>query len=135
MVLLLAIIMCFEHSIASEFGALQICLLLFNMSLSMISKYDLVKTDYVITIITNITNFNLTLNFVFNLIPVQFIFIVIYCLCNSTYTFMKYCCLSMFCVGYKGYIHPGITHEFQSAAMRFGHTLVPPGVMRRFVCS
>lgn len=33
--------------------------------------------------------------------------------------------------GYKGYIHPGITHEFQSAAMRFGHTLVPPGVMRR----
>ncbi|XP_071487821.1 dual oxidase 2-like [Diadema antillarum] len=32
---------------------------------------------------------------------------------------------------YKSYIHPGITHEFQSAAMRFGHTLVPPGVMRR----
>lgn len=85
----------------------------------------------------NITNSNLTLNFVFNLKPIQFIFIVIviHCLCNSTYTFIKYCCLSMFCVGYKGYIHPGITHEFQSAAMRFGHTLVPPGVMRRFVCS
>ncbi|PIK44178.1 dual oxidase 1 precursor [Apostichopus japonicus] len=33
--------------------------------------------------------------------------------------------------GYKGYIHPGVTHEFQSAAMRFGHTLVPPGVYRR----
>lgn len=34
--------------------------------------------------------------------------------------------------GYKGYIHPGVTHEFQSAAMRFGHTLVPPGVYRRW---
>jgi dual oxidase len=33
--------------------------------------------------------------------------------------------------GYKSYVHPGITHEFQSAAMRFGHTLVPPGVYRR----
>ncbi len=32
---------------------------------------------------------------------------------------------------YKSYVHPGITHEFQSAAMRFGHTLVPPGVYRR----
>ncbi|XP_077992197.1 dual oxidase 1-like [Glandiceps talaboti] len=33
--------------------------------------------------------------------------------------------------GYKNSIHPGVTHEFQSAAMRFGHTLVPPGVYRR----
>ena len=32
---------------------------------------------------------------------------------------------------YKSSVHPGITHEFQSAAMRFGHTLVPPGVIRR----
>eukprot|EP00118_Oscarella_pearsei_P006944 m.32550 g.32550 ORF g.32550 m.32550 type:complete len:1691 (+) comp31668_c0_seq3:179-5251(+) len=35
---------------------------------------------------------------------------------------------------YKGYqraVHPGVTHVFQSAAMRFGHTLVPPGVIRR----
>ncbi|XP_070539712.1 dual oxidase 1-like isoform X2 [Ptychodera flava] len=33
--------------------------------------------------------------------------------------------------GYKSSLHPGISHEFQSAAMRFGHTLVPPGVYRR----
>ncbi|XP_078488213.1 dual oxidase 2 isoform X1 [Ciona intestinalis] len=33
--------------------------------------------------------------------------------------------------GYKSAIHPGITHVFQSAAMRIGHTLVPPGVYRR----
>ncbi|XP_078655544.1 dual oxidase 2-like isoform X2 [Branchiostoma floridae x Branchiostoma belcheri] len=35
---------------------------------------------------------------------------------------------------YKGYssaIHPGVTHVFQSAAMRWGHTIVPPGVYRR----
>ncbi|ELU01203.1 hypothetical protein CAPTEDRAFT_159209 [Capitella teleta] len=35
---------------------------------------------------------------------------------------------------YKGYnpsVHPGIAHVFQSAAMRFGHTLVPPAVYRR----
>ncbi|OWF54042.1 dual oxidase 2-like isoform X1 [Mizuhopecten yessoensis] len=35
---------------------------------------------------------------------------------------------------YKGYnpnIHPGITHEFQSSAMRYGHTLVTPGLWRR----
>ena len=32
---------------------------------------------------------------------------------------------------YKASVHPGIVHEFQSAAMRFGHTLVPPGVIRR----
>ncbi|XP_062502786.1 dual oxidase-like isoform X1 [Corticium candelabrum] len=33
--------------------------------------------------------------------------------------------------GYKPSIHPGVTHVFQSAAMRFGHTIVPPGVIRR----
>ncbi|XP_076805586.1 dual oxidase 2-like isoform X1 [Clavelina lepadiformis] len=33
--------------------------------------------------------------------------------------------------GYKSAIHPGVTHVFQSAAMRWGHTLVPPGVYRR----
>jgi dual oxidase len=33
--------------------------------------------------------------------------------------------------GYKSSIHPGVTHVFQSAAMRFGHTIVPPGVIRR----
>ncbi|CAH1797386.1 unnamed protein product [Owenia fusiformis] len=32
---------------------------------------------------------------------------------------------------YKPAVDPGITHVFQSAAMRFGHTLVPPGVYRR----
>ncbi|XP_071953912.1 dual oxidase 2-like isoform X2 [Antedon mediterranea] len=33
--------------------------------------------------------------------------------------------------GYKPYIHPQVSHIFQSAAMRFGHTLVVPGVARR----
>ncbi|XP_013378732.1 dual oxidase 2-like isoform X2 [Lingula anatina] len=35
---------------------------------------------------------------------------------------------------YKGYnpnVNPQIAHIFQSAAMRYGHTLVPPGVYRR----
>lgn len=33
--------------------------------------------------------------------------------------------------GYKAYVHPGISHVFQSAAFRFGHTLIPPGIYRR----
>ncbi|XP_067938007.1 dual oxidase 2-like [Watersipora subatra] len=32
---------------------------------------------------------------------------------------------------YKPEVYPQIMHVFQSAAMRFGHTLVPPGVRRR----
>lgn len=33
--------------------------------------------------------------------------------------------------GYKADIHPGISHVFQSAAFRFGHTMIPPGLYRR----
>ncbi|XP_069137726.1 dual oxidase 2-like isoform X3 [Argopecten irradians] len=33
--------------------------------------------------------------------------------------------------GYSTEIHPGITQEFQTAAMRFGHTLVTPGLWLR----
>ena len=33
--------------------------------------------------------------------------------------------------GYKPDLHPGISHIFQSAAFRFGHTLIPPGIYRR----
>ncbi|XP_014663461.1 PREDICTED: dual oxidase 2-like [Priapulus caudatus] len=33
--------------------------------------------------------------------------------------------------GYHAELDPGISAVFQSAAMRFGHTLVPPGVYRR----
>ncbi|CAG9818789.1 unnamed protein product [Phaedon cochleariae] len=33
--------------------------------------------------------------------------------------------------GYKPDIHPGVTHVFQSAAFRFGHSLIPPGIYRR----
>ncbi|XP_059617846.1 dual oxidase [Phlebotomus argentipes] len=35
---------------------------------------------------------------------------------------------------YKGYLqdtHPGVSHMFQSAAFRFGHTMIPPGFYRR----
>lgn len=32
---------------------------------------------------------------------------------------------------YNPNIHPGITAEFQTAAMRYGHTLVTPGLWRR----
>ncbi|XP_046845729.1 dual oxidase 2-like isoform X2 [Xenia sp. Carnegie-2017] len=32
---------------------------------------------------------------------------------------------------YKPSVHPGVAHIFQSAAMRFGHTMVTPGVLRR----
>ncbi|CAH0546400.1 unnamed protein product [Brassicogethes aeneus] len=33
--------------------------------------------------------------------------------------------------GYNADIHPGISHVFQSAAFRFGHSLIPPGLYRR----
>ena len=33
--------------------------------------------------------------------------------------------------GYKPDVHPGVSHVFQSAAFRFGHTLIPPGLFRR----
>lgn len=33
--------------------------------------------------------------------------------------------------GYNPAINPQIAHIFQSAAMRFGHTMVTPGVWRR----
>jgi len=33
--------------------------------------------------------------------------------------------------GYKPDVHPGVSHVFQSAAFRFGHTLIPPGLYRR----
>ncbi|OQR70416.1 dual oxidase-like [Tropilaelaps mercedesae] len=33
--------------------------------------------------------------------------------------------------GYKPDVHPGISHEFQSAAFRFSHTSIPPGLYRR----
>ena len=33
--------------------------------------------------------------------------------------------------GYKPDLHPGISHVFQSAAFRFGHTMIPPGIYRR----
>ena len=34
--------------------------------------------------------------------------------------------------GYKPDVHPGISHVFQSAAFRFGHTMIPPGLYRRY---
>ena len=33
--------------------------------------------------------------------------------------------------GYKSSMHPGISHVFQSAAFRFGHTMIPPGIYLR----
>lgn len=35
---------------------------------------------------------------------------------------------------YKGYnpdMHPGVSHIFQAAAFRFGHSLIPPGIYMR----
>ncbi|GFT38864.1 dual oxidase [Trichonephila clavipes] len=32
--------------------------------------------------------------------------------------------------GYKPDVHPGICHVFQSAAFRFSHTMIPPGLYR-----
>jgi len=37
----------------------------------------------------------------------------------------------MIYAGYDQNVQPQIAHVFQSAAMRFGHTMVPPGVLRR----
>ena len=39
--------------------------------------------------------------------------------------------LNICSVKYNPNFHPGITHEFQTAAMRFGHTLVTPGTYVR----
>ncbi|XP_071446049.1 dual oxidase [Hetaerina americana] len=33
--------------------------------------------------------------------------------------------------GYHPDVHPGVSHAFQSAAFRFGHTMIPPGLFRR----
>ncbi|KAF8765205.1 Dual oxidase like protein [Argiope bruennichi] len=33
--------------------------------------------------------------------------------------------------GYQPDLHPGVSHVFQSAAFRFGHTLIPPGLYKR----
>lgn len=41
-------------------------------------------------------------------------------------------CEEQFCFnGYSSEIHPGITQEFQTAAMRWGHTVVTPGIWTR----
>ncbi|XP_075923678.1 dual oxidase 1-like [Petromyzon marinus] len=43
------------------------------------------------------------------------------------------CCLSAFLctTGYKPHVHPGIAVEFESAAMKFHQTMMPPGVYSR----
>ncbi|GIZ03251.1 dual oxidase [Caerostris extrusa] len=33
--------------------------------------------------------------------------------------------------GYQPDLHPGVSHVFQSAAFRYGHTLIPPGLYKR----
>ncbi|GAB6033366.1 hypothetical protein CHUAL_013131 [Chamberlinius hualienensis] len=33
--------------------------------------------------------------------------------------------------GYKAHVQPGVSHAFQGAAFRFGHTLIPPGLYVR----
>lgn len=38
---------------------------------------------------------------------------------------------SLFVVGYQKFVDPGISPEFVAAAIRFGITMVPPGVYMR----
>lgn len=42
---------------------------------------------------------------------------------------MLYSCLS---VGYQKFVDPGVSPEFQAAAIRFGITMAPPGVYMRY---
>lgn len=37
-------------------------------------------------------------------------------------------------VGYQKFVDPGVSPEFQAAAIRFGITMAPPGVYMRYYC-
>lgn len=39
--------------------------------------------------------------------------------------------LIFFLFSFRVDTHPGVSHMFQAAAFRFGHTLIPPGIYRR----
>lgn len=43
----------------------------------------------------------------------------------------KVLCSDLF-LGYQKFVDPGISPEFQAAAIRFGITMAPPGVYMRY---
>lgn len=45
------------------------------------------------------------------------------------------CCVPVLSVGYQKFVDPGVSPEFQAAAMRFGISMAPPGVYMRYCCA
>lgn len=49
------------------------------------------------------------------------------------FSYIVWCyALIYLCTGYQRFVDPGISPEFQAAAMRFGITMAPPGVYMRY---
>lgn len=51
--------------------------------------------------------------------------------CNSSFSFLCYVLIYLR-TGYQKFVDPGISPEFEAAAIRFGITMAPPGVYMRY---